>query len=40
MKWTSEHNVDLIDKKLMSIIEHNIVCADTFKCDYENWKSL
>ena len=40
MKWSLEHNVDLIDKKLMSIIEHNIVCTDTFKWDYENWKSL
>ena len=40
MKWASEHNVDLIDKKLISIIEHNIVYTDTFKWDYENWKSL
>ena len=38
MKWSSENNVDLIDKKLISIIEHNIVCTDTFKWDYENWK--
>ena len=38
MKWSSEHNVDLIDRKLISIIEHNIVCTDTFKWDYENWK--
>ena len=37
MKWSSEHNVDLQDKKLISIIEHNIVCTDTFKWDYENW---
>ena len=40
LKWSSEHNVDLIDKKLISIIEHNIVCTDTFKWDYENWKEL
>ena len=40
MKWSSEHNVDLIDRKLISIIEHNIVCTDTFKWDYENWKEL
>ena len=38
MKWSSENNVDLIDRKLISIIEHNIVCTDTFKWDYENWK--
>ena len=38
MKWSSEHNIDLIDRKLISIIEHNIVCADIFKWDYENWK--
>ena len=40
MKWSSEHNVDLIDRRLISIIEHNIVCTDTFKWDYENWKML
>ena len=40
MKWSSKHNVNLIDRKLMSIIEHNIVCTDSFKWDYENWKSL
>ena len=38
MKWSSEHNVDLIDRKLISIIEHKIVCTYTFKWDYENWK--
>ena len=38
MKWSSEHNVDLIDRKLISIIEHNIIYTDTFKWDYENWK--
>ena len=40
MKWSSEHNVDLIDRKLISIIEHNIVCTDTFDWDYENWKLM
>ena len=40
LKWSSKHNIDLQDKKLISIIEHNIVCTDTFKWDYENWKEL
>ena len=40
LKWSSEHDVDLRDRKLISIIEHNIVCTDTFKWDYENWKTL
>ena len=40
LKWSSEHDVDLRDGKLISIIEHNIVCTDTFKWDYENWKEL
>ena len=40
LKWSSEHNIDLIDRRLISIIEHNIVCTDTFKWDYENWKTL
>ena len=40
LAWSSEHNIDLIDSKLKSIIRHNIVCTDTFKWDYENWESL
>ena len=39
LKWSSSNDLDLKDKKLMQIIEHNIVCTDTFKWDYENWKS-
>lgn len=27
-------------KKARKIINHNIVCTDAFKWDYENWKSL
>ena len=40
LKWSSSHDLDLKDKKLMQIIEHNIICTDTFKWDYENWKQL
>ncbi len=40
LKWSSSNDLDLKDKKLMQIIEHNIVCTDTFKWDYENWKEL
>lgn len=40
LTWSSQNDVDLIDKKLIKIIEHNIVCTDTFKWDYENWVSL
>ena len=40
LKWSSDNKIELIDKKLLSIIEHNIVCADTFKWDYENWQTL
>jgi len=40
LKWSSSNDLDLKDKKLMQIIEHNIVCTDTFKWDYENWKTL
>ena len=40
LKWSSSHDLDLKDKKLMQIIEHNIVCTDTFKWDYENWKEI
>ena len=40
LKWSSLHDLDLKDKKLIQIIENNIVCTDTFKWDYENWKKL
>ena len=40
LKWSSSHDLDLKDKKLMQIIENNIVCTDTFKWDYKNWKTL
>lgn len=40
LRWSSSHDLDLKDKKLMQIIENNIVCTDTFKWDYKNWKTL
>ena len=40
IQWASDNKIELIDKKLLSIIEHNIVCVDTFKWDYENWQTL
>ena len=27
-------------KKAIRILDHNIVCADALKFDYENWRSL
>lgn len=33
--------IEGLDKnKIKSILEHNIVCTDTFDWDYENWKSM
>lgn len=40
LEWSSEHDIDLKDKKIMKILKNNIVCTDTFKWDYENWISL
>ena len=28
-----------IDKKVNDIIDHNFVCSDFFKWDFENWRS-
>lgn len=40
LKFTSSHNLDINDSKIMKILNHNIVCTDTFKWDYENWKPI
>lgn len=40
LKFTSSHNLDVNDSKIMKILNHNIVCTDTFKWDYENWKPI
>lgn len=37
LKFTSSHNFDINDTEIMKILNHNIVCTDTFKWDYENW---
>jgi len=38
LKWSSLHDLDLKDKRLVQIIEHNIICTDTFKWNYEEWR--
>ena len=40
LKFTSSHNLDINDIEIMKILNHNIVCTDTFKWDYENWKPI
>ena len=40
LKFTSSHNLDINDGEIMKILNHNIVCTDTFKWDYENWKPI
>ena len=40
MKFTSSHNLDINEKEVLKILNHNIVCTDTFKWDYENWCPL
>ena len=37
IKFSAKHNMNLKDKKIIEILNHNIVCTDTFKWDYENW---
>ena len=40
MTETSEMGFDLNDKTILNILRKNIVCTDTFKWDYENWKPM
>lgn len=40
LKFTASHNLDINDGKVMKILNHNIICTDTFKWDYENWKPI
>ena len=34
----TEEQFKLAKSKCINILKHNIVCTDTFKWDYENWK--
>ena len=36
----TEEQFKLAKEKCINILKHNIVCTDTFKWDYENWKEL
>ena len=36
----TEEQFKLEKSKCIKILKHNIVCTDTFKWDYENWKKL
>lgn len=38
LKFSSSNNIDLEDKILIEIVNHNIVCSDFFKWDFEHWK--
>jgi type I restriction-modification system DNA methylase subunit len=40
LKFTSSHNLDINDGEIMKILNHNIICTDIFKWDYENWKPI
>ena len=36
----TEEQFNLAKSKCIKILKYNIVCTDTFKWDYENWKTL
>ena len=38
--YFGDNNIQYKEENIKPIIEKNIVCADTFKWDYENWKPL
>ena len=40
LRFSADKDWDLKDKKIVNIIDKNIVCTDTFKWDYENWKPI
>lgn len=37
IKFTSANNLDINESDVLKILNHNIICTDTFKWDYENW---
>lgn len=39
-QYFTEHNISYKEKNIIPILEKNIVCTDTFKWDYENWKPI
>lgn len=39
IKSTLRENGVKINKKILEIIDHNFVCSDFFKWDFENWCS-
>lgn len=38
IKWSSEHNIELNDETITEIVNHNIVCTDVFKWNFEEWR--
>ena len=36
----TEEQFKLAKEKCINILKNNIVCTDTFKWDYKNWKTL
>ena len=39
-EYFTEHKISYNEENIKPILEKNIVCADTFKWDYENWKPI
>lgn len=40
LRWSASKNINLEDRKIISIIDKNIICADTFNWDYDNWNEM
>lgn len=40
LRYSSTHNMDLDDKRVMKILDENLVCSDFFKWNFEEWRPM
>lgn len=40
IRYSSTHDMDLDDKRIMKILDENLVCSDFFKWNFEEWRPM
>lgn len=40
LRYSSDHDMDLKDKKIMEILDNNLVCTDFFTWNFEEWRPM
>ena len=40
LRYSSTHDMDLDDKRVMKILDENLVCSDFFKWNFEEWRPM